>query len=104
MAESDAVVGNVDILPTFLSLAGIKYDSDTYDGIDMSPYMMQNDTTPQRDVWLSQYISIGTKCLDYCPTWYPGKDGSVYPGVNAHGPCYDDNNQAWMIDENTVAN
>ena len=116
--ESDAVVGNVDILPTFLSLADIKYDTDTYDGIDFSTYIMEDDYydefededddtnvgIKQRDTWLSQYMSIGTKCIAECGAWYPGKDGSFYPGRTASAPCYNDDNEAWMMDENTLGN
>ena len=105
---SDVVVGNVDILPTFLSLADIEYDISSYDGIDFSAYMMDDyemgydyefekyyetnirirvDAKP-RDAWLSQYMSIGTKCIAECGAWYPGNDGSFYPGHTESAPCY----------------
>eukprot|EP01084_Bolivina_argentea_P024574 45784_1 len=109
-SSSDFVVGNVDIVPTFLSLANIEYDSNTYDGIDWSPFMVENDNdfvTPvvqTRDAFLSQYMSIGTKCISGCGAWIPEPDGSAFPGRTQSAPCYNDENQAWMMDENTVGN
>ena len=108
---SDAVVGNVDIVPTLLSLANIEYYSNEYDGIDWSPYLLQSDddekdasdvVVQQREIFLSQYMSIGTKCINECAAWYPAQNGTLYPGKQETAPCYNYENQPWMMDEDTT--
>lgn len=111
-STSDVVIGNIDFVPTFLGLAGIEYDSDSngYDGIDWSSHLLSDNNDDEdveemtRDVFLSEYISIGTKCLSACPAWYPGKDGESYPGHVKSAPCSNDQGQEWMIDVSVTGN
>ena len=113
-SESDIIMANVDFVPTFLGLAGIDYDDNIYDGMDWSSLMIEQDDEEEeeemnvviqnRDVFLSEYMSIGTKCIDECGAWIPNEDGSYYPGRSSSAPCYNDENQAWMMDEDVIGN
>eukprot|EP00486_Rosalina_sp_Unknown_P003721 CAMPEP_0201576512 /NCGR_PEP_ID=MMETSP0190_2-20130828/22372_1 /ASSEMBLY_ACC=CAM_ASM_000263 /TAXON_ID=37353 /ORGANISM="Rosalina sp." /LENGTH=108 /DNA_ID=CAMNT_0048007445 /DNA_START=767 /DNA_END=1090 /DNA_ORIENTATION=+ len=106
------IVGNIDILPTFLSLAGITYDKDTYDGrswttgllngVDVADEEYDNVITTDtssadawRTVYLSQYMSVGTYGFSHCSTWFPSSDGSVCPGQNKKPPENAPNGEAW---------
>eukprot|EP01084_Bolivina_argentea_P024581 45793_1 len=103
------IVLNIDIVPTFLDLAGIKYDPNTFDGKTWVGNVIgigdQINDVPLRENMLTQYMSIGTYLdFSWCPTWWPNKDGSVFPGQNLHPPCCNENGEAWMIDDTTTNN
>ena len=116
------IVGNIDILPTFLSLAGITYNKDTYDGrswttglldgVKTERYDGENNvitTNPSADAWrtvyLTQYQSVGTYGFSHCSTWFPAADGSVCPGKN-HSPPENDNitGLPWLVDDKETNN
>eukprot|EP01084_Bolivina_argentea_P254514 427889_1 len=92
------LVGNIDILPTFLELAGIKYDKNTYDGRSMVDVINDNKTEDWRDIYLSQYASTGTHDLSQAAMWFPGENGSLIPGKIEHAIGTNEYGQAWMID------
>ena len=98
------VVGNIDILPTILSLAGIKYDADNdYDG--MSWTQIFDGEKWKRQIYLPQYISIHT-ASNGGGCWFPNDDGSTYPGQEkGAGCCYDQHKgQAYMLDDQWIGN
>ena len=99
--ETDNIVSNIDILPTILSLAGIEYNTDSYDGMDWSSFILkigEEKSTWNRSVTYSAYQSGSTN--SNCPVWFSGVNGSVYPGQSMKTPCCNDDNQAWLLDNN----
>ena len=103
------IVLNIDVLPTFLDLAGIKYDTNTYDGKSWVGKIIgdnhDNEGALLRETMLTQYMSIGTYLdFSFCPTWWPNDNGSAFPGQSLDPPCCNDEGQAWMIDDETTNN
>ena len=106
------VVGNIDILPTLLSLAGIEYDKDTYDGRSWTDGVLNGVLTDDdmikadewRSIYLTQYESTGTLSFSHCQTWFPSANGSVCPGQNLRPPEYNPEGQAWLVDEQSTNN
>ena len=104
------IVGNIDILPTFLSLAGIKYDDNTYDGKSWEEGGLLSDDTVNdkadnwRTVYLSQYQSVGTYGFSHCTTWFPADNGSVVPGQLLKPPEKNANGIAWLVDDSETNN
>ena len=106
------IVGNIDILPTFLSLAGISFDEDTYDGRSWTTGVLNGvavgdkekdnvitSADDWRTTWLTQYQSVGTYGFSHCSTWFPASDGSVCPGVNHSPPENAPDGKPWLVDD-----
>jgi len=51
--ETDALVSNIDFAPTFLDLAGVKYDSGDFDGVSLRP-LLNAEVKTVRDVAYSE--------------------------------------------------
>eukprot|EP01084_Bolivina_argentea_P176008 304657_1 len=104
------IVGNIDILPTFLDLAGINYDRNTYDGrswLDMFNQSNINDNyndVEWRTVFLTQYQSIDTLNFSHCKVWYPSNDGSLVPGQIVMPPDDNSNGKEWLVDDEQTNN
>ena len=103
----DRIVGNIDILPTLLDIAGIKYDINTYDGRSWVGNIIlkekQNENkivAPKwRDIFLSQYIDVGTQNFGFCRPWIPDPDtGSLIPGSRGNPPSNNSFGQTYMLD------
>eukprot|EP01084_Bolivina_argentea_P138599 243963_1 len=100
------VVGNIDVLPTILSLAGIEYDNNTYDGVDWTQIFdgySNSNTNWKREVYLSQYISINTN-KNGGSSWFPNNDGSLYPGQKESAGCCNEDGQPWFCDDAQTGN
>merc|ERR1712228_53651 len=106
------VVGNIDILPTFLKLAGIDYDKDTYDGKSWTEGILNgavmDDNVLKADEWrsvyLTQYESVGTYGFYHCSTWFPSANGSVCPGENYNPPNNNTDGDVWLVDDKETNN
>eukprot|EP01084_Bolivina_argentea_P024575 45786_1 len=101
------IVGNIDILPTFLSLAGIEYDNNTYDGHTWTDGILTDDMDAdnyKRTTYLTQYQSVGTYGFSHCNTWFPASDGSVCPGEVKSPPEKNPEGKAWLVDQSTTNN
>jgi arylsulfatase A-like enzyme len=53
--ESDALMGLVDIMPTLMSIAGVTFNADNFQGNDFSQYLLQPSGTPPQDALLFTY-------------------------------------------------
>ena len=90
---NDKTTINSDILPTMLSLAGIEYDKDDYDGIDIF------DENIKRDTIISQYISKSNETFSACKTWYPNQnDNGTFPGQIIGPKGQNNKGQQWIQD------
>ena len=85
-------MGNVDLLPTLLALAGADAPADV-DGRDMSPQLLAASSpvegdgggeggggAPWRDTWLLEYKSVGTYYNDHASIWWPGGANESFAG------------------------
>eukprot|EP01084_Bolivina_argentea_P254511 427883_1 len=89
-------IGNIDILPTFLDLAGIVYDKNDYDGRSWvgANGQIMNDSNWKRDVYLTQFARGPIEDFSTCRTWWP-KNGS-FTGVELEPPGHNEFGQSWM--------
>eukprot|EP01084_Bolivina_argentea_P254516 427891_1 len=84
-----------------LSLANISFNENSYDGIDLSSLLFNENKKWERETFLSQYISIET-VSGGSKAWYPGKNNALCPGSSYNGGCCDAGNQAYMVDDETI--
>lgn len=95
------IVGNIDILPTFLSFAEIEYDENVYDGRSWTDI---DNESEWRSVYLTQYESVGTYAFGHCSTWFASPNGSVCPGMNLNPPNVNDKGEQWLVDDAATNN
>lgn len=78
-SQIDQITGNIDLLPTFLELAGATVP-DSVDGRSFLPLLMPKVAARSmghqawRDRWLNEYFSVGTYWFDHSTPW----DGNGY--------------------------
>jgi N-acetylglucosamine-6-sulfatase len=94
-------VGNVDIAPTLLELAGAAGVGPAMDGKSLVPHILADALLPAperaartagwRDAWLVEYLSVGTYWNDHSAAWQDGTEvtercGGVMPRMPGQGP------------------
>ena len=86
--KTNKLIGNVDIYPTILDLAGVEIP-DNVDGKSMKDIVMtagdaqMEKAVPWRDVYMSEYMEYINIYYNVCTTWYPAPDGNVQ-GILVH--------------------
>lgn len=74
-SSTNIMIGNVDIMPSVLDLAGIAIP-DNVDGKSWAPYevnssqMIENENE-WRQVFLSEYMAHANQYFSICGTWFP---------------------------------
>eukprot|EP01084_Bolivina_argentea_P023305 43457_1 len=106
--KSDNIVSNTDFLPTFLDLANIKYDVNTYDGMSWvqgniingyNEIVVNNYNIEKwRDTLLIQYGRSGKGSSDFshCQMWWPLPNNS-FPGQDIDPVGHNSNNESWYV-------
>ena len=78
--STNIMIGNVDIMPTVLDLAGVDIPSNV-DGkswvsqvVNVTDDMMTEMANEWREIFLSEYMAHGNQYFNVCRTWYPTND------------------------------
>lgn len=100
---TDIVVGNVDVMPTVLDLAGIEIP-DSVDGKSFKSQILDSDTSMDannsvavgwRDVFLVEFLSPFQQYFNRCTTWYP-KANDFHGELVNPSPFTTDNALVWV--------
>ena len=104
LTKSSKLVSNIDILPTILDIANIKYDINAYDGISMKNILFGETVNNWRNEFISQYISIGTKTINDVTSFCLSTNGTYDPNSQTHPPKCDNNGNPYYMDYNLTDN
>ena len=101
---SNEIVGNIDYLPTMLDLANITYNASDYDGKSWANFILNgNNDNYNRNIYLTQYKSVGTYGFDHCQTWF-SLNGSTFPGQLLDPPAKNADGEPWLVDDTQTNN
>ena len=88
-STTDKLIGNVDIYPTILDLAGVSIP-ESVDGKSAKEVIMSagkgkeiEDAVSWREIYMSEFIAYINIYFDVCTTWYPAPNGN-FKGVLVH--------------------
>eukprot|EP01083_Nonionella_stella_P200844 735143_1 len=102
--NANDIVVNVDLVPTFLDLAQIEYNHDSYDGRSWVGSIIQKQNVSKwREIIIAQYMSTGNGRKDFsmASTWWTS---NTWNGQVINAPCCNEQGQAWMLDDDTTNN
>lgn len=102
---TNKLIGNVDIMPTVLDLAGIDIP-ESVDGKSIKNVILNNtdnndDVNKWRESYLVEFMANGNAYYNICGMWFPSNDSSNFIGQtikpDATQNTGDDNNLLWIL-------